>query len=134
MDSMKVLLVDDEKKFIENIANLLEKRNYQTTVVYNGEDAVDALRDNMFDVVIMDLKMPGMDGIATMKKIKELDKSPEFLMLTGHGSVETALKAVEMGAYDYIAKPCELDELIVKIEEIALNKNNTKKKFRLKEY
>ena len=127
MDRLQILLVDDEKVFVENIAKLLEKREYQATAVYNGEDAINSLKQKNFDVMVLDLKMPGLDGIATMKEIKNLGASPEVLMLTGHGSVDTALEAVKLGAYDYLAKPCEPEELIEKIEEIASKKRRKKK-------
>jgi len=129
MESLKVLLVDDEKIFIENMAGLLEKRDYQATAVFSGEDALKTLKNEDFDVVVLDLKMPGMDGLSTMKEIKKLNRSPEILMLTGHGSIATAVEAVKMGAYDYLAKPCEIDELVEKLEEISEKlKNNRKKK------
>jgi DNA-binding NtrC family response regulator len=134
MDRLKVLLVDDEKVFIENIARLLEKREYQATALYNGEDAINALKQKEFDVMVLDLKMPGLDGIATMKEIKNLSTPPEVLMLTGHGSLDTALEAVKLGAYDYLAKPCELEELIEKIEEIARRRKNNRKKTGISRY
>ena len=74
------------------------------------------LEKENFDVVVLDLKMPGMDGITTLKEIKKLDLFTETLILTGHGSIDSALEAVKLGAYDYLTKPCEIDELVAKIE------------------
>lgn len=74
------------------------------------------LKKENFDVVVLDLKMPGMDGITTLKEIKKLDLFTETLILTGHGSIDSALEAVKLGAYDYLTKPCEIDELVAKIE------------------
>lgn len=128
MDRLKILLVDDEKIFIENIARLLENREYQATTSYNGEDAINTLKQKMFDVVVLDLKMPGLDGIATMKEIMNFSVPPQVIMLTGHGSIDTALKAVKQGACDYLAKPCEIEELIEKIEEVANRKKGKRKK------
>ena len=68
------------------------------------------------DVIVLDLKMPGMDGIATLKEIKKLGLFTETLILTGHGSIDTALEAMKLGAYDYLTKPCEIDDLVAKIE------------------
>jgi len=128
MEQMKILLVDDEKTFIDNIASLLARRNYQAKAVYSGQEAVDAMKSEESDVVVLDLKMPGMDGMTTMKEIRKLNKTSEFLMLTGHGSIDTALEAVKLGAHDYLAKPCEIDELMEKIEEIAIKRKEKNKK------
>ncbi len=81
-----------------------------------------------FDVVVLDLKMPGMDGIATLKEIKKLDLFTETLILTGHGSIDTALEAIKLGAYDYLTKPCEIDELVEKIELAWVKKDDEEKR------
>lgn len=116
MIGFKVLLVDDEVVFTENMSSLLSTRGYQVTAVNNGESAISALEEKDFDVVVLDLKMPGMDGITTMKEINKLGIFTEILVLTGHGSVDTAMEAVKLGAYDYLTKPCDIDELTAKIE------------------
>ena len=116
MIGSKILLVDDEIIFTENMAKLLTNRGYIVTAVNNGESAIRALEEKDYDVVVLDLKMPGMDGITTLKEIKKLGLFTETLILTGHGSVDTALEAIKIGAYDYLDKPCEIDELVEKIE------------------
>ncbi len=116
MKGSKILLVDDEVVFTNNMSRLLTTRGYHVTAVNSGDSAIRKLEEGSFDVVVLDLKMPGMDGITTLKEIKKLGLFTETLILTGHGSVDTALEAIKLGAYDYLAKPCEIDELVAKIE------------------
>jgi DNA-binding NtrC family response regulator len=116
MIGSKILLVDDEKVFTDNMSRLLEARGYHVTAVGTGEAAVGALREGEHDVVVLDLKMPGQDGLATLQEIKALGLNTETLILTGHGSIDTALAALRLGAYDYLTKPCEVGELAAKIE------------------
>ena len=116
MKDARILLVDDEAVFANNMSKLLTRRGYQVTAVNSGDEALRALMDNSFDVMVLDLKMPGMDGIATMHEMKKLGLFTEVLILTGHGSIDTALEAIQIGAYDYVTKPCEIAELVSKIE------------------
>jgi len=112
----RILLVDDEVVFTDNMLKLLTYRGYRVKAVNNGESAIQALEEEDFDVVVMDLKMPGMDGITTLQEIKKLGLFTETLILTGHGSIDTALEAMKLGAYDYLTKPCEINDLVEKIE------------------
>jgi len=116
MKGSKILLVDDEIVFTDNMSRLLTTRGYRVIAVNSGDSAIQALDNEDFDVVVLDLKMPGMDGITTLKEIKKLGLFTETLILTGHGSIDTALEAMKLGAYDYLTKPCEIDELVDKIE------------------
>lgn len=116
MKGSNVLLVDDEVVFTGNMSRLLTSRGYRVTAVNSGDSAIQALEKEDYDVVVLDLKMPGMDGITTLKEIKKLGLFTETLILTGHGSIDTALEAIKLGAYDYLTKPCEIDELVDKIE------------------
>ena len=116
MKGSKILLVDDEVVFTGNISRLLTTRGYVVTAVNSGDNAIQALEEEDFDVVVLDLKMPGMDGITTLKEIKKLGLFTETLIPTGHGAIDTALEAMKLGAYDYLTKPCEIDELVDKIE------------------
>jgi DNA-binding NtrC family response regulator len=127
MKGSKVLLVDDEAVFTNNMVRLLTNRGYKVTAVNSGDAAIQTLQDQTFDVVVLDLKMPGMDGIATLKQIKKLGLFTETLILTGHGSIDTALEAIKLGAYDYLTKPCEIGELVAKIEEAWLKKSDIQK-------
>ncbi|HMA86945.1 MAG TPA: response regulator [Desulfosalsimonadaceae bacterium] len=125
MIKRKVLLVDDEVVFTKNMSKLLTDREYRVTAVNSGDAAISALEQEDFDVVVLDLKMPGMDGITTLREIKKLGLFTETLILTGHGSIDTALEAVKIGAYDYLTKPCEVDELIEKIDGAQIKKDST---------
>jgi DNA-binding NtrC family response regulator len=128
MKFSKVLLVDDEVVFTTNMAKLLTNRGYNVTAVNSGGAAIRALQDQTFDVVVLDLKMPGMDGITTLKEIKKLGLFAETLILTGHGSIDTALEAIKLGAYDYLTKPCEIGELVAKIEGAWSKKEEAEKR------
>ena len=116
MPGSRVLLVDDETIFTKNMAKLLKFRGYEVAAVNSGDAAIRELEQSHFDVIVLDLKMPGMDGISTLKEIMKLGLFTETLILTGHGSIDTALEAMKLGAYDYLTKPCEIDELVAKIE------------------
>jgi DNA-binding NtrC family response regulator len=116
MPGFRVLLVDDETVFTKNMSKLLKNRGYQVTAVNSGDAAIRELEQNRFDVMVLDLKMPGMDGITTLKESVKLGLFTETLILTGHGSIDSALEAMKLGAYDYLTKPCEIDELVAKIE------------------
>ena len=116
MPGSRVLLVDDETVFTKNMSKLLTYRGYTVIAVNSGDAAIRELEQADFDVIVLDLKMPGMDGITTLKEIMKLGLFIETLILTGHGSIDTALEAMKLGAYDYLTKPCEIDELVAKIE------------------
>ena len=128
MKGSKILLVDDEVVFTTNMSKLLNARGYRVTPVNSGDGAIRSLEAEDFDVVVLDLKMPGMDGITTLKEIKKLGLFTETLILTGHGSIDTALEAIKLGAYDYLTKPCEIDELVNKIEGAWEKKDDAQKK------
>lgn len=128
MIKRKILLVDDEIVFTKNMSKLLVDRGYRVTAVNSGDAAIKALEEDDFDVVVLDLKMPGMDGITTLREIKKLGLFTETLILTGHGSIDTALEAIKIGAYDYLTKPCEIDELVEKIEGAQLRKDSGEQK------
>jgi len=116
MIGSKILLVDDEVVFTNNMSKLVSARGYTVTAVNSGDAAIEQLQKQDFDVVVLDLKMPGMDGLTTLKEIKKLGLFTQTLILTGHGSIDSALEAIKLGAYDYLTKPCEIDELVAKIE------------------
>jgi DNA-binding NtrC family response regulator len=128
MKGSKILLVDDEVVFTDNMLKLLTNRGYRVTAVNSGEAAIRALDEEIFDVVVLDLKMPGMDGITTLKEIKKLGLFTETLILTGHGSIDTALEAMKLGAYDYLTKPCEIGELVEKIQGAWVKKDEIEKR------
>lgn len=128
MKGSKILLVDDEVVFTNNMSKLLANRGYRVTAVNSGDAAIHAMEEDDFDVVVLDLKMPGMDGITTLKEIKKLGLFTETLILTGHGSIDSALEAIKLGAYDYLTKPCEINDLVTKIEGAWEKKDESQQK------
>lgn len=117
MKRPRILLVDDEVAFANNLLKLLSKRGYDATVVYNGADAVIMVGEKGFDVIILDMKMPGMDGIATLKEIKKKVPDVEVVILTGHGSIESGIEGMQLGAFDFLMKPVSIDDLQEKVSE-----------------
>jgi two-component system, OmpR family, response regulator len=117
MKRPRVLLVDDEVAFANNLLKLLSKRGYDAAVVYNGANAVTMVGEKEFDVIILDMKMPGMDGIATLKEIKKKVPFVEVVILTGHGSIESGIEGMQLGAFDFLMKPVSIDDLQEKVSE-----------------
>ncbi len=117
MDTVKVLLIDDEERFLATTKTLLDKRGVKTFTASNGVFALKLLEDNAIDVVVLDVKMPGLDGIEVLRKIKQRFPLVEVLMLTGHASVKSAVEGLRLGAFDYLVKPCDVSDLLDKINE-----------------
>ncbi len=111
----KVLIVDDEEDFAKTLAERLSMRDYKVSVAFNGKAAVDHVTKEKTDVVILDVSMPGMDGVEVLREIKKSKPLTEVIMLTGHATVETAIEGMKLGALDYLMKPCETEELTEKI-------------------
>jgi DNA-binding NtrC family response regulator len=116
-DSIRLLLVDDEKAFVDILSKRIERRNIDVTKAFGGAEAIQALRGKEFDVAVVDLKMEDMDGIEVLKMLKIMDPGMAVIMLTGHGSAEAAEQGIKFGAFDYLTKPYELEELVEKIME-----------------
>lgn len=118
-NSIRVLLVDDEERFVLNLARLLEFRGFKVSTALDGFKALEALekKDEGFDVVVLDVKMPGMDGITTLGKIKKKFPDIEVIMLTGHATLESGLQCIREGAFDYLMKPCDIEDITKKIKE-----------------
>ncbi|MGD9331485.1 MAG: response regulator [Desulfobacterales bacterium] len=117
MTDFTVMLVDDEVEFLEPLAKRLEKRNLRVLKAGNGEAALEMIRQTPVDVVALDVRMPGMDGIAVLRAIKGFDPAIEVVMLTGHASVEAAYEGIDQGAFDYLMKPVGIDELMFKLQD-----------------
>lgn len=117
MNSFRVLLVDDEEEFRRTVIKRLKKRNVNAMGVGNGEEAIRMLEQNPVDVVVLDVKMPGMGGIQTLREIKRRFPLTEVVMLTGHASMEVAVDGMESGAFDYLMKPVDIDELLYKLQD-----------------
>lgn len=115
-NSFRILITDDDSDLRELLTEAVKNWGYAVSVAKDGEEALRKLRMERYDVVITDLMMPGMDGLTLLQKIKELDKEILVIIITGYATIETAVKAIESGAYDYIAKPFRLDELMIVIK------------------
>ena len=126
----KVLLVDDEKDFIEMLSLRLKEVGEKITVAYSGQEGLDALGKADIDVVILDIKMPGMDGIETLTEIKKKHPLVEVIMLTGHGSTETAVQGMKLGAFDYLMKPADFNDLNAKLEGARKRKDEQEERIR----
>ncbi len=113
----RVLIVDDEEKFSEPLAERLTLRDYDVTTSQSGEDAVVKIKQYNYDVVVLDVLMPGMSGTETLREIKKIKPLTEIIMLTGHATVETAVEGMRLGATDFLMKPCETEDLIPKIQK-----------------
>jgi len=122
MAGFRVLIVDDEPDFLETIVKRLRKRQVDATGVGSGEEALGLLQGQSFDVVILDVRMPGMDGIETLKEIKRKSPLTEVIMLTGHASVESGVQGMQFGAFDYVVKPADFDELMEKVSQATERK------------
>ena len=112
---IRVLLVDDEKEFIQTLAERLEVRDFNVETAFDGYEAVSKIKELDFDVVVLDVLMPGMNGIETLKEIKSIKPLVNVIMLTGHATVETAIDGMKAGAYDYLMKPTDTNDLVSKI-------------------
>jgi DNA-binding NtrC family response regulator len=117
MTAFTVLIVDDEIDFLETLAKRLEKRNLTVLKAASGLEALETIGRTTVDVVALDVRMQGMDGIETLRAIKAADEAIEVVMLTGHASVEVAVEGMELGAFDYLMKPMNIDELVFKLQD-----------------
>lgn len=117
MDEFRVLIVDDEDDFRETIVKRLKSRKIIAEGAEDGKKALELIEKNTFDVIVLDVKMPGMDGIETLRHIKSKNPKIEVIILTGHASVEFGIKGMQLGAFDYVMKPAPLAELLDKIRQ-----------------
>lgn len=127
---VRVLLVDDEKEFVETLGERLETRGFKVSKAFSGDECLAGLGNEQADVVILDVLMPGKDGIETLREIKQMNPLIEVIMLTGHGTIETAIEGLKLGAYDYLMKPCETTDLITKILRAFARKSEQEERIR----
>ena len=113
----RLLIVDDEEQFAEALSARLSMRNYEVMTSLTGEDAIEKIKNYNFDVVILDVRLPGIEGTEVMREIKNLKPLTEIIMLTGHGTVEMAIEGMKLGAFDFLMKPCETEDLTEKINK-----------------
>ena len=129
MTPIHLLLVDDEQAFVDVMARRLSGRGYQVASRPSGEEALRFLDQNKsVDVVLLDVKMPGLDGLETLRGIKAMRPLVETIMLTGHATVSSAVECMRIGAWDYLIKPCEIAELIAKVEAAVRHKRERERK------
>ncbi len=127
----RILVVDDEEAFRTALTARLKVRGFDTTAVGTGREALDEIKKTSYDVILLDIKMPEMNGIEALAEIKKINPLLDVIILTGHASVDAAVEITKLGGYDYVLKPCPLDELLGKIEE-AHEKKMAREKRNLK--
>jgi len=131
MEEFRALIVDDEAEFRETLVSRLQKRNLDVTGAASGEEALKIMKAKLFDVVILDIRMPGgMDGLEALKEMKKIQPLAEVLLLTGHASVESSIEGMKLGAFDYLLKPINLEDLMTKMAQAFDKKNVHDQKIR----
>lgn len=126
----KVLIVDDEKDFVEMFSLRLKAQGEKVSTAYSGLEALKALEHMAIDVVILDIRMPGMDGMDTLKQIKTVHPNVEVILLTGHGSTQTAVEGMKLGAFDYLMKPADFEDIKIKLENARKRKDEQEERIR----
>ena len=122
MEKIKILLVDDEKEFVETLSERIRMREHDSEVALDGEQALKKMEDDIPDVVVLDLKMPGIDGMEVLRRIRKAYPKVQVIMLTGHGSEKDEEEARKLGAFEYLEKPVEIDKLMKKIKKAYKSK------------
>ena len=131
MEEMRIMLVDDEERFLSTTKKLLSKKGIDLLTALSGGEALEILHSQNVHVVILDVKMPGMDGMATLREIKRQYPLTEVIMLTGHATVESAVEGLKSGATDYLMKPADIEELLEKAEEAFEKRKRLEEKIRV---
>jgi two-component system nitrogen regulation response regulator NtrX len=116
---VQVLIVDDEVGIRTSLSGVLEDEGYETGTVESGEDCLQVLSERHFDVVLLDIWLPGMDGLEVLERVRALENPPEVVMISGHGNIETAVKATKLGAYDFLEKPLSVDKTLIVVKNAA---------------
>jgi len=122
MQADRVLLVDDEVEFVETLAERMRSRGLDVRTANSGNEALEMVMKNVFDAVVLDFAMPGIDGIQTLELLREADPNLQIMLLTGQGTLQAAVKATKLGAMDVLEKPTDIEVLIEKIKEARANK------------
>jgi two-component system, OmpR family, response regulator len=128
MESFRVLVVDDELDFLETLVKRLKRRKIDASGISSGVEALQVIEKEHFDVVILDIRMPGMDGIETLREMKRKRPLMEVILLTGHASVESGMQGMQLGAFDYVMKPAEFDDILEKVRQAFERKTLHEKK------
>ncbi len=117
MELVRILVVDDEEDFLETLVNRLNRRGMSAQGALSGREALKMMEEKEFDVVVLDVRMPGMDGLEVLREVKNRWPFVEVILLTGHGSVESGIEGMRLGAFDYVMKPADLEVLLEKIHQ-----------------
>ena len=119
----KILIVDDETGIRESLQGVLTDEEYETATVESGEECLKLLRrEHSYEVVLLDIWLPGIDGLETLERIRELDNPPEVIMISGHGTIETAVRATKLGAFDFLEKPLSIDRTLIVVKNAIESK------------
>jgi two-component system, OmpR family, response regulator CpxR len=128
--TVKVLLVDDEPQFVEVLAERLVARGFNVQTALTGDEGLAKLQEQEADVVILDVQMPGRDGVETLREIKRIKPLIEVIMLTGHATIESGIQGLKLGAYDYLMKPTDTEDLVAKILRAYARKSEQEERIR----
>lgn len=124
MESFRVLLVDDEKEFVSTLAERLEIRGLSVRVAFDGQEAMRILDNEAFDVIVLDVRMPGLSGLEVLKRIRTQKPEIPVILLTGHSATRDGIEGMRLGAFDYLMKPVDIDRLMEKMQEAAMGKSS----------
>jgi len=127
-EEFRVLIVDDEEDFVVTLEKRLRKRNLEVGTALDGAQALKLIKERDFDVVVLDVKMPGMDGLEVLRQVKQMKPLIEVIMLTGHASIESGIEGMKLGAFDYLMKPINIDELMAKMRSAYYKKLRSEEK------
>jgi DNA-binding NtrC family response regulator len=130
MSALNLMLVDDEERFLATTAKLLERAGHRVLTASSGQAAIERLGEHDVDVMILDMKMPGMGGLEVLREVRLRFPLVEVIMLTGHGTVESAVEGLKSGAFDFVTKPCDIETLVSKAEEAAARRRAVEDKIR----
>ena len=120
----RILIVDDEEEIRAGLSRLVRREGFEALTAPNGQDALDLLRRESFDILLLDIRMPGLDGMEVLRRVKEMDGDLPVIMITAHGFVKGAVEALQGGAHDYLVKPFSMTELLARIEVILRRVQN----------
>jgi DNA-binding NtrC family response regulator len=130
LETMKLMLVDDEERYLLTTAKLMEKKGIEVVTAQSGEQALELLKVHEIHVVILDIKMPGMDGFKTLRAIKTLYPPVEVILLTGHATMDSAIEGLQFGAFDYVMKPADIDVIVTRAYEAFEKRQRLDEKIR----
>ncbi len=119
MSKTRILLVDDNKEFVRLLSQRIRARGIDVETAYSGLEALEKVEHSRFDAILLDIVMPGLDGIATLRRLRKVNPGLQVILLTGHATIKKSVTAMKLGAMDFLEKPTDLQELMLKIEEAS---------------